>query len=187
MSDHESETLVTSTMATIGRIADRVVGFTSRVLRIVAVAAIGSFALGLAALQGGIRTVWIVLGGAFALIAVCSAVSARLRVGSVRRHAGEIAGEIRALLAGRGDSHRLIREFRDSQSPGDPAAGGSVIVVSHQFDGLRRLAGSDGAGAPRLAAAITSFVRVPVLTLVAVAIAVVFIVLAPIFLLALAV
>ncbi len=174
---------VTRTISTLTLIADRVTRFSGKLLLGVAVVSIGSFLLGLAALEGGIRNVWIVLGGAFGVIAVGAALVARWRIGGVRRQVPAIASEVRTLLTeGRRDAVEVIEQFHA------PAGGerDSVIVVSRSMSGLRGVARHSLAGSEHLVKAVTAITTFPGLAAMAVLISVVFALLVPIFLLALA-
>jgi hypothetical protein len=175
---------VTRTISTLTLIADRVTRFSGKLLLGVAVVSIGSFLLGLAALEGGIRNVWIVLGGAFGVIAVGAALIARWRIGGVRRQVPAIAAEVRTLLTeGRRDAVEVIEQFHG------PAGGGerdSVIVVSRSMSGLRGVARHGLAGSEHLVKAVTAITTFPGLAAMAVLISIVFALLIPIFLLALA-
>ena len=95
MSDmNDVDRLVQRAVAGITSIAARAARFSTRLLLMTLVLCVGGFALGVAALSGGIETVWIVLGIVFGTIAIASAVLARWRVGSVKRHAPELAAAL---------------------------------------------------------------------------------------------
>src|SRR5689334_9616831 len=109
-------------------VTDRVTRFSTKLLIGVAVVSIGSFLLGVAALEGGIRSVWLVLGGAFCVIAVGSALIARWRIGGVGRHVPSIASEVRTLLTdGRRDAVEVIEQF---QRGADGGGRDNVLIVS---------------------------------------------------------
>ena len=111
------------------RLADRAIGFAARVTIITAPICIISFLLGLAVFTEGMKTVWIVLGGAFLLIAIGGALRAIWRLTSLRRHAPQLTTEVRGLLA---TDERARRTVIDTVEAGDqPQA--SVIVWSRQF------------------------------------------------------
>jgi hypothetical protein len=174
---------VTRTISTLTLIADRVTRLSGKLLMGVAVVSIGSFLLGLAALDGGIRNVWILLGGIFAVIAVGAALIGRWRIGGIRRSVPAIASEVRSLLSeGRRDAVEVIEQFNTG-----PADGGrdSVLIVSRSVTGLRGMATHGLAGSQHLAKAVTAITSFPALALAAVMISIVFALLIPIFLLAL--
>jgi hypothetical protein len=142
-----------------------------------------SFALGLEALEGGIRTVWIVLGLAFGAMAVGRSFIARRRLASVARHADEIVADVRSLLQG---GHPATRTMVDTIEADERQGGGSVVVVSREFYSLRDAIDNRAYEYPQLMSAMTALTTFPGLILAAIAITVVFAMLVPIFLLALA-
>ena len=176
---------------TIAMIAERAAAFSTRILVGTIVVCVGGFLLGVAALSGGIQTVWIVLGIVFGVLAIGGALTARWRVGAVRRHAPELVGELRTLMAeGRDSTRTVIESFAvdpDSEGDGEPvAAGGSAIVLTRQMSGFSSAIGSGLEHATRLSAAMTALTTFPALVLMAVAISLVFGFLGFIFLIALA-
>jgi hypothetical protein len=181
---NDIDAMVERTIRTLTAIAHRVTRYATALLAAVAAIAIGSFLLGLAALSDGIRTVWIVLGIVFAAIAIGAAVTARWRLGRIRKHVPAIAGEVRALIAdGKGQTQLIIQEFQDGD---DDSAAESAIVVSRRLYGLRGVVGHGTEGAARLTDAVTAITSFPGLALVAVGITIVFGFLGFIFLIALA-
>ena len=190
----EIDELVRRTVATVTTIADRATAFATRLVVVAAVVCVGGFLLGVAALSGGIETVWIVLGIVFGSIAVGGALLARWRVGSVRRHVPELADEVRTLVReGRDGPRAVIDTFVvDADDQVDPdgvrraRAGGSAIVMSRQMHGFRSLAGSGLEHSARLTAAVTALTSFPLLALATIAISMVFGFLGLIFLIALA-
>lgn len=195
----EIDELVRRTVATVTSIADRATAFATKLFVVAAVVCIGGFLLGVAALSGGIETVWIVLGIVFGSIAVGGALLARWRVGSVRRHVPELADEVRTLIReGRDGTRTVIDSFvvdadvdADADVGVDPdrgrhRTGGSAIVMSRQMYGFKNVVGSGLEHTARLAAAVTALTSFPVLALVTIAISLVFGFLGLIFLIALA-
>ena len=83
---------------TVERLATRAARFAGFVCVAALLICTTSFALGLAALDGGIRTVWIVLGLAFGAMAVGRSFVARRRLVKAKRHPDEIAAEVAALV-----------------------------------------------------------------------------------------
>lgn len=175
---------VTRTISTLTMIADRVTRFSTKLALGVAVVSVGSFLLGLAALDGGIRNVWVILGGAFCVIAVGATLLARWRIGGVKRHVPSIASEVRTLLTdGRRDAVEVIEQF---QRGADDGGRDNMIVVSRSVTGLRGVASHGLAGSEHLAKAVTAITSFPALAVVALLVSIVFALLVPIFLLALA-
>ncbi|MGH9135320.1 MAG: hypothetical protein ACRDZZ_15380 [Ilumatobacteraceae bacterium] len=167
----------------VTRLASRAMRFAGFVFVVAALVGTVSFLLGLAALDGGIRTVWIVLGLFFGGIAVGGSFLARWRLGSVRRHANALVAEVRSLLeTGHAGTRTVIETFEADERRG----GDSVLVVSRDFFSLRDAVGNRVADFRKLTSAVTAVTSFPGLVLSAIAITLVFAVLAPIFLLALA-
>lgn len=182
------EQLVRRAVDSITRIARKAARFATLLLLATVVVCVGGLLLGVAALSDGIETVWIVLGTVFGTIAVGSAATARWRVGSVRRHAPELAREVRTIVTDGSDSSRTVIEtfaVDDPAGTGEPGRG-SAIVMSRQMHGFRGAVGSGLDGSVRLAAAIRALTTFPLLVLTAVAISMVFAFFGAIFLLALA-
>ncbi len=180
---NEIEAIVDRTIRVLTTIAERVTRYTTFLLAGVALIAVASFLLGVAALSNGIRTVWIVLGIVFAAWAIGAAFVARWRLGRIRKHVPAIANEMRALLTdGKGQAQLIIQEFQDD----DDSTAESAIVVSRRLYGLRSVAGHGFEGSARLTDAVTAITTFPGLALVAVGITAVFGFLGFIFLIALA-
>lgn len=167
-------------VTTITSIASKVTSFATRVLVWTVVVCVGGFALGVAALDGGIERVWVVLASVFATIAIGGAVVARWRVGRVRRRTRVLGDEVRTLL-GTDRSRTVIETFAV-----DDTEQGSAIVMSRQMGGFTSLGGPDLAGSPGLAAAVRAMTTFPLLTLQAAVISAVFAFLGAVFALALA-
>lgn len=180
--------IVQRAVAGVTAISTTAARFATRILLVALVVCIGGFLLGVAALSGGIRTVWIVLGIVFGSIAIGGAMIARWRVGSVRRHVPELADEVRTLVTeGRQAGRTVIETFAvDADGGGDGFDGGSAIVVTRQMNGFRTMVGSGLESSARLSAAVTALTSFPALVFAAVAITFVFAFLGVIFLLALA-
>jgi hypothetical protein len=173
----------------ITMIAGKAARFSTRILVVTTVVCVGGFLLGVAALSGGIETVWIVLSAVFGALAIGAAFVARWRVGAVRRHVPELVDEVRTLMTEGRDSTRTVIETFAVDPDGDGAEGtstGSAIVLSRQMHGFRGAVGSGLEHTIRLGAAVTALTTFPFLVLMAVAIAMVFAFLGFIFLIALA-
>jgi hypothetical protein len=184
----ELDELVQRTVNTVTKIARRAARFSTKLLIGVSIVTVGGFLLGVAALSGGIETVWIVLGTVFGSIAIGNALLARWRVGSVKRHVPELASEVRTLISEDKNSTRTVIETFavDPDGEGDDLSGGSAIVRSRQMSGFKGLAGSGSERSPRLTAAMKAITSFPLLALSAILISLVFGFLGFIFLIALA-
>lgn len=185
----EIDELVRRAVTTVTTIASRAAAFATKLLLGVTVVCVGGFLLGIAALSGGIESVWIVLSIAFGSVAIGGAFVARWRVGSVKRHVPELADEVRALVSEGKDASRTVVEtfiVDDGDAPGDPSDTGSAIVLSRQMYGFRNVVGSGLESSARLTAAVTALTTFPGLVLAAVLISCVFAFLGFIFLIALA-
>lgn len=170
------DAMVDRAAAGIGRISGKVAKYSAVTLVLATVVCIGSLVLGIAALDGGIETVWIVLGIVFAVIAIGGPLVALWRALSARRHAPEILAEVRG-LASRGDPDVIDTFVVDDE-------GGSAVVLARQFGGnsARRAPGQT----PRLAAATSGLAAFPFQILVTLIVTSIFGFLALIFLIALA-
>jgi len=183
----EIDELVRRAVQTVSTIADRAAGLATKVFLIVAIVCIGGFALGVAALSGGIEQVWIVLGIVFGSIAIGAAFVARWRVGSVRRHVPELADEVRALITESPEQGRTVIEtFVVDDEDGTGPSDGSAIVMSRQMGGFSEMVAPGTAQSTRLGAAVKALTSFPLLMLLSLSITFVFGFLGFIFLIALA-
>lgn len=174
------EGLVERTVASVLRIADRVVMWATLLLIAAVVIDLGSFWLGLEALSGGIESVWAVLGVVFAAIAIGCAFVARWRLGRVRKHVPELVSDVRSLVEnGQDTAYTVIDVFDNDDGP-------ATFGVSRSVIGMKGLVGSGLAGSAKLTQAVTAITSFPWLALATVAITAVFGFLAFVFLIALA-
>lgn len=167
----------------VARLAARGARFAGFICIAALLIGIMSFGLGLAALDGGIRTVWIVLGLAFGSLAVGRSFIARRRLAKVARHADQIVAEVRSLLD---SGHPATRTMVDTIEADERQGGGGALVVSRELYSLRDAIDNRAFEYPQLMTAMTALTSFPGLLLAAIAITVVFTMLVPIFLLALA-
>jgi hypothetical protein len=180
---YANEGLADRAVATITRLAQRVTQAATLLLIGAIVICVGSFVLGMAALSGGIETVWIVLAFFFGAIAIGCALRARLRIGRVRKHVPEIAGEIRGLVAdGRSDVITIVVQD-------DDLAPGGALEISRgmsNMQSMRRVRSEGLANSANFADAVRAITTFPWLAIVTVLITCVFAFLGLIFLIALA-
>lgn len=151
-------------------------------LVVVVVICLGGFALGIAALSGGMETVWIIFGGFGALVAIGAVVMAMFRLYAVARLGTSLVNEVKQLVAGDPRSERVVI---DTVEASDGAQGQSAVVMSRQFFSMNDTVGRAGQfGA--LAIALRSVTTFPLLMLLATVITVSFAGLSLLFLLGLA-
>ncbi|CAN5856256.1 hypothetical protein BH18ACT2_BH18ACT2_21790 [soil metagenome] len=127
---------------------------------IVAVVAVSADATGLAALDGGARTTWMVVGGVAVLVAVGAPLLARRRLGTVRNQATALVGEVRTLLSRNAEAHQVGVDTVEATQPtpgrpGPPALTGQA----QQFHRLRTIAvqANDLRQLPMAMSAVTTF------------------------------
>ncbi|MEM9040397.1 MAG: hypothetical protein AAGD33_10930 [Actinomycetota bacterium] len=148
------------------------------VLLFATVAAIGGFLLGLAALSDGIRTVWIVLGGFFMVVAIGTVLTAVLRLRSVRRTSDELVVEVREFLDRNVTGRQAVIDTV-ALNEDDPDRG--VVDMSRSFVSFRsQLVGGIGQFR-RLGMALTAVTSFPGLLAISVLVSFVFVLLAVIF------
>lgn len=152
-------------------------------LAIVVVISVGSFALGVAALSDGIQTVWIVLGGLSALVAIGAVVVAIWRLLLIRTLSVSLVKEVHALISSDPRSERVVIETVESS---DDVQDQSAVVMSRQFFSMQQSVGPRAAQFVALGTALRSVTTFPLLMLLATVITIGFAGLGLIFLLALA-
>jgi membrane protein implicated in regulation of membrane protease activity len=94
----------------------------------------GGFLLGLAALSGGIESVWIMIGGFFAVVGIGAPVLTLVRLWTVRRREDELTGELRSLMSADPASEQTIIETVEVS---DAAQDQGVVVLSRDFYTMR--------------------------------------------------
>lgn len=174
----------------IGILARRATRFATAVLLFVVVAVVGGFLLGYAALDGS-RNVWLVLGGFFGVWALGAALIGWWRIGAARRHVPELTAEFRSMLGqGRQAGSRVLETFVVTDADGNEhfearLDSTSTIGMGRTLWGYKGLVGTGTEAFGRLTATITALTSYPLLALVAVLISLVFLALAPVWLLVL--
>ena len=182
----ELEQIVRRVVDTVTMIAAKASSFALRLVIAVSIVCIGGFLLGVAALDGGIEQVWIVLGVVFGAIAIGGPLVAMYRVASVKRHVPELVNEVRSLISTGRETGRTVIDTFDADDPDRPDGDQSAIVLTRRVYGLRGAVSSGLEGSARLTAAVTALTSFPGLVLAAVAITIVFAFLGFVFLIALA-
>ena len=151
---------------------------------IVSMICVVGFLLGYAALDDGMRTVWIILGGTFAVIAIGSIIAAIFGLRTVTRTASELVVEIQSMLDGGAVQERTVIETVEAT---DASQEESAVVLSRQFFTLQDEVGRSGRGFPSMTAALSAITRFPAYLLVSTLISFVFAVLGLLFLIGLAI
>lgn len=134
------------------------------VLIFVVVCSVGGFLLGLAALSGGIRTVWIALGGFFGIVAIASVVTAMLRLRSVKTGADTLVSEVRSLVGGDRESKRTVT---DTVHSAEGKSDDGIVDLSREFFSMRGAIGDRAGQFRALTSALTAVTSFPGLVAVA--------------------
>ncbi|MEM8620233.1 MAG: hypothetical protein AAGF73_10960 [Actinomycetota bacterium] len=153
-------------------------------LMVVTVVCLSGFALGLAALSGGVRTVWVILGGFFAIVAIGATVLAIVRLLGLRARTNELLLELRELIAGDARTSEVIIETIETS---DGVQEQSAVVMSRTFGNMHGHVAGRSQQFQALAAAMRAITTFPLLLLLSTVITIMFGGLALVFLLALAI
>lgn len=153
------------------------------VLMITTVVCISGFFLGYAALSGGSQSVWVVLGGFFAIVAIGSVIGAMLALRSVTHSSDELIDEVQALITGDTRKQQVVIETLEVNEASQDE---NVVVLSHQFTNMQTELGADPQRFPAVTAALTAIAKFPAFLLLAAMISLVFSVLSLLFLIGLA-
>lgn len=119
--------------AAVSSVAARAGGVITWMLALATIVVVGSFWAGLQALDGGIRTVWAVLGIVFGWIALVGLAKLRWNIGVIRRHADDLVGEMRSLLENDPSVEPTVIEAVEVGESSDSRV---VMLFSQQFSGL---------------------------------------------------
>lgn len=133
-------------------------------LAVVAVICIATFALGIAALSDGMETVWILLGGFAAFVAIGSVVLAMFRLWIVKRMGVELVTDVHALITSDPRSERVVIETVESSTGVQDQ---SAVVMSRQFFAMSDSVGGRATQFVALSAALRSITTFPLLMLLA--------------------
>lgn len=155
----ETDALADRVMATVTFLARQ----GGRIVRWVAIVAAvvvgGAYLVGLAAFDGGGRTVWAAIGGLFLIVAVGGPLLALFRLSAIPRKASALTSELRTLLGGTAEAERVVIEVVEADER-DGSTSAPALVGSYQrFTGLRDLARTKGVHT--LAAVIQSLTAIP--------------------------
>jgi hypothetical protein len=149
---------------------------------IVTVICFGGFLLGLAALDGGVRTAWFLLGGIGAAVAIGSVVLAFFRLWVISRLSVALVDEIQTMISNDPASERVVIETVESS---DGVQDQSAVVMSRQFFAMSDTAAVRAGQFGALAVALKGVTSFPLLIMLATAITVGFAGLSVLFLLGL--
>ncbi len=127
------------------------------VLIFAVVACVTGYALGIAALSGGLRMFWIVAGGAAAIWAIGSVVVAMWRLRVVRRGSEMMVDEVRSLIGDR-DSERTVIETVEAT---ESSNGDGIVALSRQFFSLRDVVDDHRSNFAQLSLALASITTLP--------------------------
>lgn len=136
-------------------------------LAIVVLICVGGFLLGLAALDGGVRTAWILLGGVGAAVAIGSVVLAMFRLWAITTMSVALVNDLQALISSDPGSERVVIETVESS---DEVQDQSAVVMSRQFFAMSDSVGTRAGQFAALSLALKSVTSFPLLILLATAI-----------------
>lgn len=159
--DEQLDSLATRGVDVFVRFTRRGVRFGLWVLAFVVVGCVSGFALGLAALSGTARTIWIVVGGVFLVVGVGSAARAVFRLWVIGRTSEPLVKEVRSLIGADPQAERVVIETVETSERSSSTA---LAISSGRFgqwqsiDGSRRSLGDVTAIALALAS-LASFPR----------------------------
>lgn len=154
------------------------------VLLFVLVAVMVGYGLGIAAFNAGWQTAWVVIGAFFAILAIGSVVVSMWRMHSVRKSADQLVGEVRELISDDRSNERAIITTLESSAESSEA---SAIQLSRSFFDMRSIVDDPVDGSQAVKAAIAAATSFPLLMGTATLIGAIFLLLSPLFLIALAV
>ena len=178
---------------TLDRLAERAVDTVLHVIRranalaggvliFATICSIGGFLLGYAALSDGMQTVWIIIGGFFAFVAISSVIRAMLRLGSIRRTSDDLVAEVRTLIGG---DQQVQSRFRETIDTAEEMRDDGIVDLSREFVTIQTTIGGRAEQFRALSNALSAITAFPGFVLVAMLISIVFIGLSLIFTIAL--
>ena len=136
----------------------RVNALAGAVLIFAVVACVLGYLLGIAALDGGLRTFWIIIGGIAALWAIGSVVAAMFRLRAVRQGSDLMVGEVRTLISGDHHSERTVVETVEATEGSDDDG---IASMSRQFVSLRDVVNGHQSDFRQLSMALASITTLP--------------------------
>jgi hypothetical protein len=136
-------------------------------LAVVVVICVGSLVLGLLALDGGVRTAWLFLGGTAAVVAIGAVVLALFRLWAIGSMSVALATDLQALMAGDPGSERMVIETVEAS---DGVQDASAVAMSRQFFAMNDSVAGRAGQLVALSLALKSITSFPFLMLLATAI-----------------
>ncbi len=167
-SDGRLHDLATRTVDSLLVLVDRGTRLAVGTMLIVVVVCLGVFALGIAALSDGIETVWILVGGFAAFVAIGAVGLAMFRLWAIAKLGTALVSDVERLIAGDPQSERVVIETVEAS---DGVQDQSAVVMSRQFFTMSNTVGTAGQFTA-LTVALKSVTTFPLLILLATAITV---------------
>lgn len=177
-----AERLARRAVASVMRLVRRGLALAGGFLIITLVVCGGGFVLGYAALSDGMQTLWIMIGGFFAILAIGANVLAIVRLLAVRTKEKELVAEIAGLITDDPQSRRTVIETIEVS---DAAEDEGVVVISREFETMQRSFGGRLDDCPALRTSLTAVTSLPFLVFVTLFVSLFFAALSAIFALAL--
>ena len=143
----------------VGELSRRATGLATGLALLVGVVALGTYALGLAALQGSTRSAWAVIGAVLVVVAVGGPLLAAWRLRRIRAHSAALFEDVRTLLTQNAEAEQVVIETVEVQ-PRPPGPASPVMIgQTAQFTRLRQISLSTAnlRELPRALRAMTTF------------------------------
>ncbi len=177
-----ADRLARRAVASVMTLVRRGLALAGGLLMVTIVACGGGFLLGYAALSDGMQTVWIMIGGFFAVLAIGASVLAIVRLLAVRTREDQLIAEIAALIAADPQTERTVIETIEVN---DASQDQGVVVMSREFSTMQQSFGGRLDSSPALKTALSAVTSLPFLVFITLFVSVFFVGLSTIFALAL--
>lgn len=148
--------------------------------------AVASLLLGMATLDGGARTVWVVLAVVFGWLAIARVVQLRWNIARLLRNRLALERELRTAIDQRSDSERVVIDLSHDDASGDAVDGTAMQIWTRDFVMAPGAGAQAYAGYRWIPLAVKSAKQLGIAAVATTFITVVFAVMALIFLIALA-
>lgn len=136
-------------------------------LAIVVLICLGGLALGAAALDGGMRSAWLLLGGIAAVVAIGAVVLALFRLWAITSMSVALVTDLQTLMSGDPGTERVVIETVEAS---DNVQDQSAVVMSRQFFTMNDSVAGRAGQMVALSLALKSITTFPFLLLLATAI-----------------